>query len=111
MVPRYDSKHSARPRHATAGVGHHRQAPPSQVPASDGVHRASGSSRAVFRLKALVGVVAALTVTSVIGFVSSAPDTAGAADTSTISLSPVAVNPGARHVTTASHTAGQPPRE
>ena len=25
--------------------------------------------------------------------------------------SPVAVNPGARHVTTASHTAGQPPRE
>lgn len=28
-----------------------------------------------------------------------------------ISLSPVAVNPGARHVTTASHTAGQPPRE
>jgi len=28
-----------------------------------------------------------------------------------ISLSPVAVNPGARHVTTASHMAGQPPRE
>ena len=28
-----------------------------------------------------------------------------------ILLSPVAVNPGARHVTTASHTAGQPPRE
>ena len=28
-----------------------------------------------------------------------------------ISLSPVALNPGARHVTTASHTAGQPPRE